>query len=472
MRPPLLLACLLASAPAASLADLPEQLVLDNGVVEVRMNLAEYGGAITWFSPSGDTRNLVNNHDRGRQIQQSYYAGETLDRTAEGQSPNWSPWPWNPIQVGDTFMNSSEVVEAWVQDGVAYTKTIPLLWDMPNEPAEATFEQWTELDGNVARVRCRVEIFRTDDRWTQVIARDQEIPALYTITQLPRLMAYVGESAWTNDDLTEITRIVIPGAESFPWNDWPSAQYPGTMFEPWAATVDASGWGVGVFFKFADRMLGGQVGADGQGEFAAATKYISPLAVLAIGPQEVLEFEFDLVLGTLEEIRGHAYAEVGPEKWTFAEDGDLQGWTIAQHTANERVEDGTLRFDVTDIDPILRSERIVVGAPLNRYLHVRMRNNTPSATAQFFWTNELGPPSPQNSVNVPTPPNDGQMRDYVVDMAGHPRWVGTIRRLRFDPASGVQSGDIAIEGIAITNSADSPFPPPDAAVQGWESMEP
>ncbi len=70
---------------------------LDNGVIRIGID-KRYGGAIVYAAAAGSTENLINIHDKGRQIQQSYYAGRSLDRRADGQSPHWSPWTWNPVQ--------------------------------------------------------------------------------------------------------------------------------------------------------------------------------------------------------------------------------------------------------------------------------------------------------------------------------------------------------------------------------------
>jgi hypothetical protein len=45
---------------------------LDNGTIRIGVNL-DAGGAITHLSKSGDSTNLVNNRDWGRQIQMSHY---------------------------------------------------------------------------------------------------------------------------------------------------------------------------------------------------------------------------------------------------------------------------------------------------------------------------------------------------------------------------------------------------------------
>ena len=87
------------------------ELITDNGVLKVILDLTR-GGAISYVSLSGRNRNLVNIHDEGRYIQQSYYAGNSLNRQADGQSPRWSPWKWNPIQVGDCYRNRAQNLDA------------------------------------------------------------------------------------------------------------------------------------------------------------------------------------------------------------------------------------------------------------------------------------------------------------------------------------------------------------------------
>jgi hypothetical protein len=117
------------------------EMELDNGFLHVKLDLTR-GGAIKYISESGKTRNIVNIHDEGRYIQQSYYAGKRVDRTGDGQNPNWSPWSWNPIQVGDSYRNRAEILECSTNENTLYTKCIPMLWDMNNKPAEATMDRW------------------------------------------------------------------------------------------------------------------------------------------------------------------------------------------------------------------------------------------------------------------------------------------------------------------------------------------
>ena len=166
MRRTLCVVVLLSLSVAAIAVGQTYDLDLDNGIIHIGVETDEYGGAITYLSVSGETRNLINNWDRGRQVQQSYYAGEKIDRTAEGQHSAWSPWWWNPVQAGDAYGNSSHVLEATSDGAEIYVKVQPLLWDMNNELAECHFESWITLDKNSVHVRNKLTCFRTDDRWT------------------------------------------------------------------------------------------------------------------------------------------------------------------------------------------------------------------------------------------------------------------------------------------------------------------
>lgn len=272
---------------------------LDNGVLKVAINTSEYGGAITYLSLADSSCNLINNYDRGRQVQQSYYAGQELDRREEGQSPHWSPWIWNPIQVGDTFFNSSRVLEHRNDGKEIYVKTKPLLWDMDNEPGECHFETWIRLDENRVVVRNRLTKFRTDDRWEDV-ARHQELPAVYTIGDLRYLYTYQGDAPFTGAPLSTIEN------NGPPWVYWGEEE----GHEKWAACVDENKWGVGVYYAGTELFVGGfhwPHGPTGGTTFSASTGYISPLRTIMLKKDTVFEYEYVLIVGTLDEIRRKVY---------------------------------------------------------------------------------------------------------------------------------------------------------------------
>ena len=80
---------------------LASPLTLDNGTIKVSVDTS-YGGAITYLSQSDSSKNLINDYDHGRQVQQSYYSGPSNFLPAGAiQNPSYSPWPWNPVQAGE-----------------------------------------------------------------------------------------------------------------------------------------------------------------------------------------------------------------------------------------------------------------------------------------------------------------------------------------------------------------------------------
>ncbi len=126
-------------------------LQVSNGKVTIGMDRTK-GGAITLLSWAGHPQNAVNLADPGRHIQQSYFAGKSLDRTAEGQHPAWSPWSWNPIQGGGVGSWARVTEFERSKSNTLYSVTTgPKLWDMPDEEAQALMRQGRWAAGGGAR---------------------------------------------------------------------------------------------------------------------------------------------------------------------------------------------------------------------------------------------------------------------------------------------------------------------------------
>jgi hypothetical protein len=72
-RPLAWISLLFAAATAMAAAEPKDPLTyLENGVIRIGVDKSR-GSAIGYFSLSKDPRNLLNHHDEGRFIQQSYY---------------------------------------------------------------------------------------------------------------------------------------------------------------------------------------------------------------------------------------------------------------------------------------------------------------------------------------------------------------------------------------------------------------
>lgn len=294
-----LLVCSQCSCEPAdeSKSDKPKELVADNGILTLKLDLTR-GGAIAYLSLSGSSRNIVNIADEGRYIQQSYYAGKSLDRKVDGQSPNWSPWPWNPIQVGDAFRNRAEILDYSKNKDTLYVKCIPMQWDMNNRPAEAEMEQWTVLQGNVLKVSNRLTCHRTDKIYGDSIFRDQELPAVYPISALKNLYTYQGDSPFTNAPVKELD--VVNLSSGF-WGIYENVS------ESWMAFVDDKNWGIGIYNPKCVKFLAGLSGIAEKEAVDGSTSYIAPVRKEILYKNCIYEYDYFIIIGTIEEIRDKVY---------------------------------------------------------------------------------------------------------------------------------------------------------------------
>ncbi|GAB5405245.1 MAG: hypothetical protein Aurels2KO_34760 [Aureliella sp.] len=280
----------LHSARSQEVPERDELLKITNGTATVGVD-RQKGGAITWLSSKWHAENIVNIHDPGRLIQQSYYSGKVLDRTTEGQSKNWSPWPWNPIQGGG--VSSWARVKKLEKQGEfsLFGETVPKLWDMPNEEAAATMQQWTTFDekmSNVIVVRNRLQCIRQPgDRWGPAAARHQEVPACYFIRSFDHFASYLGDSKWRR----EVQAAGPP---------WGKAQPPLNAM----ACFHSSGQGVAVYSPTANRHwnFGPHVKKMSELPEAAPCVHIAPITRVRLGPKSTFEYRYWLILGDRDGI--------------------------------------------------------------------------------------------------------------------------------------------------------------------------
>ncbi|HNX56788.1 MAG TPA: hypothetical protein PKO30_14450 [Prolixibacteraceae bacterium] len=270
---------------------------IDNGTIHLKLDLTR-GGAISFLSLSGSERNVVNIADEGRYIQQSYYAGKSLDRKADGQAKNWSPWCWNPIQVGDAFSNRAKILEFRKKKNQLYVKCIPMLWDMNNQPAEAEMEQWTTLEGTVLNVRNRLTCHRTDRIYGDSIESDQELPAVYPISALKNLYTYMGDAPFTNAPLNNPEVVFL--SSGF-WGRYANVS------EHWMAFIDNTNWGMAVYNPKCENFLAGMAGKPDKEATDGGTSYIAPVKKETLYKNSVYEYEYSIVVGSLGEIRNTIY---------------------------------------------------------------------------------------------------------------------------------------------------------------------
>ncbi|MEO6034759.1 MAG: hypothetical protein ABIQ35_05855, partial [Verrucomicrobiota bacterium] len=248
-------------------ADFPtnDWLFIDNG--SARLGVKKSSGAgIAYFSEGASKRNLVNHHDRGRLIQQSYYGDP------DGSLWDKQPWRWNPVQGGDWRGNPARVIELRSTTNSLYSKSTAKHWAAGTELADVIFEQWISLSNEVAHVGFQMTYSGTNSHSTA----DQEIPAIFVAPDLETLVLYDGEKPWSHGELSRSK----PG--------WPNESR--RITEHWAAYVNTNDWGIGFYVPVANDLTCYRFG-DGE-EQRGACSCFAPLGHFAIKPGMI--FSYDL----------------------------------------------------------------------------------------------------------------------------------------------------------------------------------
>jgi hypothetical protein len=429
------------SSPAgeASLAE-PRMIFLDNGEVRIGMDLA-LGGAVTFISSKDHPGNIINSADLGRQIQMSHYSGPWPFEVGDKKpNPAWGGLGWNPIQTGDCYMNPAKVIEHRDDGKELYIKCIPMQWPLNNVPGDCLFETWTTLEGPLIHMRYRCTNQRADK--TAYRPCSQELPAVYTISRLWRLMAYTGNKPFTGDALTHVT------------NDW-RKPWPWTRFvatERWAALVDNDGWGLGVF-KDDDGEFHGGIYGDRRSDDPkdGSTAYVAPIHVENFDYNIVYEHRTEFMVGGLADIRRrfNDLATRTPPAWRFAK--DRQHWTAHGATDQGFPLNGEWRIKFGANNPRLESAVQCWRAESAPTLELELAYKGPTSAARVLWKRLDDDRWDINrSVGMELNP-DGQFRVYHLNLARSLEYRDLIVGLAIELVSQPHPGkEMAIKSIVFS----------------------
>lgn len=280
---------------------------IHNGQVKVGIDLY-LGGAITYLADPKKGVNLINNKDLGRQVQMSFYSGPVpYEPDGKKASPDWTFIGWNPIQSGDVAGNHSRIIAQKNTATTMYVKCIPMHWPLNNVPGECIFESWISLKENTVQVHGRLTNMRDDT--TQYMAREQELPAVYTNAPWHRLVSYRGDKPFTHDTVSIISNHNYPGNKNIQWAHFSAS-------ENWAANLDGNNYGLGVFNPEVESFQGGYYGdSTYKGDSkSGSTAYIAPGNIEVLDHNIVYDYTYTLILGTLKEIRNYAFMHVNRHK--------------------------------------------------------------------------------------------------------------------------------------------------------------
>jgi len=426
---------LVAAVPICSAAPRshePRMSFLDNGTIRVGVDL-NLGGAITWLSRSADRENVINSYDWGRQVQMSYYGGP-IPFVPPGKqvAPYWKGLGWNPIQSGDDFGHASSVLESSNDGRQIYVKCIPMQWPLDDVPGECTFECWLTLDGSTVCVRSRLANARSDH--TPYGARDQELPAVYTNAPYSRIVSYTGKQPFAGEPVADVEAKQPPN-----WNRWFATEH-------WAALVDKQGWGLGVCNPGCLRFIGGFAGKPGEGDASSANcGYLAPSREEILDHNVVHEYRYELILGTINEIRERA-TKGGPvlPSWRFAESRD--GWNFRNASDAGWPLSGEWEVKFEKGDPQILSPLFCRPVEEIPSVMIEAAFTTQESQAQLFWsTYDENGFTQERSIFFPIQ-NDGSHHEYRIKLSDSPTYRGSIIQLRLDPANS-SAGTIQLKSI-------------------------
>ena len=387
-------------------------VTLTNGRVTLGVDPA-MGGVITYLAAAGGP-NLVNDHDLGREVQQSYYSGPTPYGHPTGI---WAKFGWNPIGSGDNLGHKATAKAEKRGANELYVRSTPYQWALDRVRCDCRFESVIRLDGNQIHVRQRLTNMRSD--LTQYPAKNQEVPAVYINTILRRIVTYTGAHPFVGAKLDR------------PAATWPPKQV--TATEYWVALVDAKDRGIGVISPASNTVdVGVTEDRDGV-ETDGRTSYISPRQADILDHNIIYETDYTLVVGDLADIRAAALAfkqrNMRPD---YLFKSDRQGWSYVNAQDAGWPITGQLHVVATRQDPqMIGPARGFVAADVGA-LYVTA-SFTGGREAQLYWSTADHPGfAEERSIKVAVVP-DGTMGTIRIPTGSATGWNGLITKLRFDP---------------------------------------
>ncbi|MBD2700877.1 hypothetical protein IC229_09525 [Spirosoma sp. BT702] len=398
-----------------------KRLFLSNDKVKVAIDL-NMGGAINYLAEAGSNENMVNNNDLGRQLQTSIYGGP-YPYSVNGKQPvyEWRNLGWNPVQTGDYYNHPAQVVSYQQGQNTLYVKTIPKIWPLFDEPADCTMQHWIELKDNTIHVRCRIEVSRFDT--THYEGRTQETPCVYLNAPYYRQVIYNGLKPFTNDAVSEYTDHDM------------RTRY---ATENWIALLNTKGRGVGLYRSNAFRSNTASFGQLREGnEYDGSSSYINNCDYLQIDHNGQYEYEYTLVVGSIDDIRKFAYSQPRPasapnyqfvndrQGWYYFNTQD-RGWPIQNALAIQwaRHDDKQNNFRV--MSPLVFWRATDVPK-----IYIQAAFRTQGNRARFAWKK----PEEDNFVDGPSRYvefpiiGDGQLRTYEINLSGQSGWDGVINQI-------------------------------------------
>ncbi len=431
-----------------------------------------WGGALVYLADLtagiDGLENLVNKHDTGRLIQQSFYGTGAIPGVYEPGEFNGSKWVYNPVQGGDKYNNSSRLIDVQVTETSIYIKAQPQDWSLNNALTPSYMENTYSIIDDYVRVDNRFVDF---SGWEHRYA-GQELPALYTVSFLDTFVWYNGSEPWTGDALSSRNDL----------NFWGDSKYVGdctyalreSNTETWCAWInEKANYGMGLYVPKVDVLKAGRYQYNGSKDpNDGACSYVAPVNSMKMISYLPMEYSYLLTTGSIEEIRAtfteqKAFAtndslhqnyqsgrlpdqNVDMSSIDFSVDGNYKLFTGGNSAeAIYDAEEKAAKLTVSGGDPYFTlhfanssKEQIADDYTKIEVTYMIPKGCTATMTAEMFLcTGEVGSPQAGKSIrgNLIA---DGEYHTLTLTVSGLNFWQGKINQLRFDFFGGaVTAGD-------------------------------
>ena len=463
----------------------PERLVyIEGSRYKLGIDLG-WGGAISYLSDKScgiaDVENLINCHDPGRLVQQSYYGTGAIEGVFEWGSFNQSDkWPYNPVQGGDKVYNSSRLIDVEIKDDYIYVKAQPMDWGKIGYITPSYMENVYKVEDDHVQVDNRFVDF---SGWDHPANTNQELPAFYTLSYFDTFIWYDGGAPWTSAAVSQKNDLPFWGDSQFGY----TCQFP--LMEPntetWCAWVnEVDNYGIGIYVPNIDKLVAGRYQYNGTKDAAGApTNYVAPINQIQLVAFKALEYSYMISCGSADEIRAtftehkdfetneglrennvslrRPYFEGEIEDLDFTSGKNLGAFSNMNSTEVSFDEsNGAAKLTVTGSDPYAYVDYRASSASVNadEYKYLEIKYMVPATNSKeyydlqiFFCTEDQLNPSEANSVRL-TISNDGKYHTIRINLQDLAFWTGKVNSIRFDYFGSAELGDvILVKSFRLTN---------------------
>lgn len=156
-----------------------------------------------------------------------------------------------------------------------------------------------------------------------------------------------------------------------------------------------------------------------------------------------------------------SYYEADPSAemdWGFS--AGAEGWTIRQDVANFSASQNCINGDISGGDPGLYSpDNLNLDCAEISSIRIKMKNSSSGTQSAVFFTTDSSPGfSADKRLTAALVASDAGYTVYEFDPTANPAWMGTLKRLRFDPVDdGTATGSFSIDFIDLSSSHGVPF---------------